>query len=208
MMLFDRIRPHAFREVHVTAATASFEAQRQRDALMARAARKSGLENWALHLSIDKQRIIIVEAWRNTAAYWADPDASQRHSVLYTWAGTGGIEPTPVNDPNAGVIIIDIVRVWRPLLRPVTAITLRNGEAFNREPGCISTIVLRGKNAGRLATYARWRSESDFFAAFTKQTGKPVASCGNINAAAARMTFGFIKPDYHAYELVSCDGDV
>jgi heme-degrading monooxygenase HmoA len=109
---------------------------------------------------------------------------------------------TPVDDPGAGVIVIDTFAVWRPLLGPVSSFNIRNGEAFNRSPGCISTTVLRGVGVGSIATYARWRSVADFAAAFSTATGKPAQSADDVNRAAARMTFGFIRPDHHSYELV------
>jgi heme-degrading monooxygenase HmoA len=202
-MLFDRRRPHVFREFRVTSSTINITAKTQLAAIERRFARHSGMEEWALHASKNGLRVIIVEAWRNAADFWSDPDSKEPGTALFDWIGTGGQEPTPVTAPNAGVIVIDMFNVWRPLVRPVSAFNLKNGDAFNREPGCISTTVLRGNGVGRIATYARWRSEADFFAAFTKQTGKPVASTDDINAAAARMTFGFIRPDYHSYDLIA-----
>ncbi len=206
-MLFDRHRPHAFREFRGDPSEIDAIAQAQQSALEERAARCDALESYALHLALDRTRVIAVEAWRDAEAYHRDLDAKNQGTGLYTWAGTGGREPTPVEDDSAGFIVIDIFPVWRPLVRPVSAFNLKNGETFNRQPGCISTTVLRGAGVGSIATYARWRTLEDFFAAFEVSTKKKVASTDDINEAAARMTFGFIRPDYHAYDLIAFKGD-
>jgi len=207
-MLLDQVRPHAFREYRVAPEQAETAAQRQRDKVVARSRRAAALEAWAVHLAKDLTRVVVVEAWRDAESFRRDPDAREPGAALYAWAGTGGREPTPVEDAHAGVIVIDIFAVWRPLVRPVSAFNLRNGEAFNRQPGCISTTVLRGVGTGRIATYARWRTIDDFLAAFRAVTGKPVASADDINAAAVSMSFGIVRPDYHAYDLFAFKGDV
>jgi heme-degrading monooxygenase HmoA len=186
----------------VEPATIDRQMEGARAALEARAARSSALEAFALHCAHDGTRIVTIEAWRDAAAFHRDHDAADPTAALYAWAATGGRNPTPVDDPGAGVIVIDTFAVWRPLLGPVSSFNIRNGEAFNRSPGCISTTVLRGVGVGSIATYARWRSVADFAAAFSTATGKPAQSADDVNRAAARMTFGFIRPDYHSYELV------
>lgn len=202
-MFFDRKRPHAFREQRVTLQTAADAARRAVDAAEQRAARAPTLQAYAVHFAQDRTRVVTVEAWQDRASYEADADAGLAGSTLYAWAATGGQEPTPVTDTAAGVIIIDLFTVWRPLLGPVSKFNIRNGEAFNREPGCISTTVLRSLHTGGIATYARWRSPEDFAAAFAKLSGKPARCPDDVNVEAARMTFGFIRPDYHAYDLVA-----
>lgn len=171
-----------------------------------RADRHNGLEAFAVHLSHDKLRVMTVEAWRNTAAYRAEAEADEPEAAVFEWAATGGIDPSPVDDGDAGVIIIDLFQIWRPLLRPVSAFNIRNGEAFNREPGCLSTTVLRGIGTGAIATYARWSSPAAFAAAFSKITGRRAVDPDGVNRAAARMTFGLIRPDYHAYDLIAYQG--
>jgi hypothetical protein len=126
-------------------------------------------------------------------------------SALYRRTATNGVDPTPVTDPTAGVILIDSFRVWRPLVRPVSAVTVRNGRAFQRAPGCFSTTVRRSTTSGRIATYARWRTTEDFLAAFTAVQGVAVDSTDDVNRAAAAMTRGPLRTDYHTYELVDAD---
>lgn len=206
-MFFDRQRPHAFREFRTGPGRADLLVERQLRLGEQRAARAPACEAWAVHVARDRTRVIVVEAWRSVADYRRDPDADHADAALYSWAATGGVEPTPIEDDTAGVIVIDIFSVWRPLVGPVSAFNARNGTAFTREPGCISTTVLRGVTAGRIATYARWRSEGDFVAAFAKVTGRSVASTDDVNTAAARLTLGFIRPDYHSYDLVAVGGE-
>ena len=206
-MLFDRERPHAFREIRVTPGRAASVAAAERDAAVRRGARSAACQAWAVHVATDGSRVVAVEAWHDVRAFRRDTDADRSGAALFAWVGTGGLEPTPVSDAKAGAIVIDLFSVWRPLAGPVSAFNVRNGEAFNRQPGCVSTTVLRGLTAGRIATYARWRSEADFLAAFTTIMGTPVGSLGDINRAAARKTLGMIRPDYHAYELFATGGD-
>lgn len=202
-MLFDRNRPHAFRVLATNPARVGETVAATERTLKARADRCDALQAYALHRAHDDMRIVAVEAWRDEAAYRAHPDAQDKHAMLYTWAATGGREPTPVDDAGAGVIVIDTFQVWRPLLGPVSRFNIRNGEAFNRAPGCISTTVLRGLGVGSIATYARWRSVEDFAAAFSQSTGKLARTTDDINRTAARMTLGLIHPDYHSYELIA-----
>lgn len=202
-MLLDRFRPHAFRVEAVTPGIIDTALARTRQALEQRAKRSAGLQGYALHKAYDGSRIVTVEAWRNEAAFRADADAADPDVVLYAWAATGGRDPTPVADDGAGVIVIDTFRVWRPLLGLVSSFNIRNGEAFNRAPGCISTTVLKGIGAGSIATYARWRSAADFAAAFSQATGRRAATADDVNQAAAKMTLGLIRPDYHSYALTA-----
>lgn len=204
--MLDHRRPHAFREQRVSPGAAGSGSAAAVISAKARAARHSGLAAYAVHLSHDRTRVMTVEAWRNVDAYRTDCDADLPGSGLFSWAATGGIDPTPVDDPGAGVIIIDLFSVWRPLLRPVSAFNIRNGAAFNREPGCLSTTVLRGIGTGAIATYARWSSVEAFAAAFSKITRRHAADADGVNRAAARMTFGLIRPDYHSYDLIACEG--
>lgn len=206
-MLLDPSRPHAFREVRTDPARADAAAEAACDDIRSRVRRASGLAAWAVHLAHDRTRVVTVEAWHDAAGYRADADARMPGAALYKRVGTGGIDPTPVTDPAAGVIVIDIFPVWRPLVRPVSKFNLRNGEAFNRQPGCVSTTVLRGITRGRIATYARWRTVTDFLTAFEATTGGRVAGTNDINAWAARKTFGLIRPDYHSYDLIDCGGN-
>lgn len=206
-MLFEHAQPHAFRELRVGSDQAAASTKVALAAVDRRAARSPGLQAWAVHRSAEGGRVVVVERWRDMQAFLADADAGAPGAALYAWAGTGGLSPTPVADPDAGVIVIDLFPVWRPLVRPVAAFNLRNGEAFNREPGCISTTVFRGLTVGGIATYARWRSTADFAAAFARITGKSATTTDDVNAAARRMTRGLIRPDYHAYHLVAIGGD-
>jgi quinol monooxygenase YgiN len=202
-MLLDRVRPHAFRVQSVTPTSMDAALDHAMQTLLARAQRSAGLQGYALHRAQDSKRIVTIEAWSDEAAFRADKDANDLQAALYAWAATGGCDPTPVEDTSAGVIIIDTFNVWRPFVRPVSWFNIRNGEAFNRAPGCISTTVLRGIGAGSIATYARWRSVEDFAAAFSTSTGKAASSADEVNRAAARMTMGFVRPDYHSYDLVA-----
>lgn len=204
-MLFDAHRPVSFREVRTRPDRIGEVVATERSAVEDRANRNAALAGWALHRSLDAQRIVVVEAWQDERAF-KDRDACQS-TALYLLVGAGGLVPTPVGDSAAGVIIIDLFPVWRPLLRAVAAFNLKNGEAFNRAPGCISTSVLRGVTTAGIATYARWRTVEDFTAAFARQTGRSATSIDDVNRAAARMTLGLIRPDYHAYELVASGGD-
>jgi heme-degrading monooxygenase HmoA len=205
-MLLDRRRPHAVREVRTAPPDADACARRAVAAVEARARRATALEAYAVHLASDGTRVVTIEAWRDAEAFRADPDARAPGTGLYRWAATGGREPTPVDDADAGAIVIDVFSVWRPLVRPVSMFNIRNGEAFNRHPGCISTTVLRGIGHGHIATYARWRSVADFAAAFAAATGWGVAGTDDVNRATARMTFGLIRTDYHGYTLVAAEG--
>lgn len=204
--MLDHHRPHAFREQRVSPALAHAASEAAVTAARARATRESGLEAYAVHRSLDGTRVMTVESWHDRDTYRADRDADLPGSALYAWAATGGTDPTPVDNPSAGVIVIDLFRVWRPTLGLVSAFNIRNGEAFNREPGCVSTTVLTGIGTGAIATYARWESADAFAAAFSKITGRHAASPDDVNRAAARMTLGLIRPDYHAYELVAYEG--
>jgi hypothetical protein len=207
VMLFNRQSPHVFREYALSSQDMAATLRKQQESAKKRAGRTDALQAYAIHAAHDKSRVIVVEAWRDVASFRSDPDASEPTARLYSWAGTGGVEPTPVEDANAGVIVIDIFSLWRPLVYPVSWFNLKNGETFNRQPGCISTTVLRGSGVGSIATYARWRTLEDFFAAFEVSTKKPVASTDDINAAAAKMTFGVVRPDYHAYDLIAYEGE-
>ena len=209
-MLFDRHRPHVFRERRLAPddveAVAAAEIRRARD----RGAAHPGLTSYAVHLSQDRTAVVTVEAWTGTDAVQTEVAGSRDPGTsegVYAWVGTGGREPTPVDDPDAGAIVIDLFSVWRPLVRPVSLFNVRNGRAFNEQPGCISTSVFRDVAAGRIATYARWRTVEDFTAAFARVTGRPAATPEDVNGAAARMTFGLIRPDYHTHDLIAFSGD-
>jgi heme-degrading monooxygenase HmoA len=206
-MFFDRTVPHVFREYPIAPIDMAATVHRQKQAAENRVSRTDALRAYAIHASHDQTRVIVVEAWRDSASYRNDLDATEPAARLYTWAGTGGVEPTPVDDPGAGIIVIDIFPLWRPLVYPVSLFNLKNGETFNRQPGCISTTVLRGCGVGSIATYARWRTLDDFYAAFEVSTKKAVSRTDDINAAAAKMTFGVVRPDYHSYELVEYRGE-
>lgn len=208
-MLLTADRPQVFREYRVHPRDADRVAKDAVEAARALRERGGGCEAWAVHLSHDRLRVVAIEAWRSSAAYLRAGLAGDLQPVagvaqdaaLYQRAGTTGVDPTPVADPSLGVVVIDVVRLWRPLVRPVSGVNLRNGRAFAQQPGCISTTVLRAQSAGRIATYARWRSTQEFLAAFSTTTGTPVDS----TAAAARMTRGLVKTDYHAYDLLDAD---
>ena len=206
-MLLNRKRLHIFHQYDVSPANADEVAALAGDSTLAT---RMGCEDWAVHRSRDGKRVVRVEAWSGDwrAAMISEPDhaaamATRTERHAYRWKATGGVVPTPVDDLAAGVIVIDIVPVPRLVLTPVTAFTISNGKKFNREPGCISTTVLKGVGVGRIATYARWRTEKDFANAFQATTGKPACNADDINAAAAKMTFGVIRPDYHIYDLVA-----
>ncbi|MGL5850398.1 MAG: antibiotic biosynthesis monooxygenase [Phycicoccus sp.] len=203
---------HAFRQYDVDqggaehlAALAVAAAHRQ--------AAADGCLGWTVHLAHDRTRVVTVEAWRDRAAFQrgavtgreAAVDGVRPDLALYRHAGTGGVDPTPVGDPASGVTVIDVFRVWRPLIRPVSAFNRRNGKAFDRDPACVSTSVLRGVTAGRIATYARWRSTEDFLRVFSATQGHPVQSTDEVNATAARISRGLIRTDYHAYDVVETD---
>ncbi|MGF1662860.1 MAG: antibiotic biosynthesis monooxygenase family protein [Kineosporiaceae bacterium] len=209
-MLLAHARPHVVRQYETlpdaapgvaTAAVGHARDLQDRDV---------GCLAWAVHLSHDGRRVVTVETWKDEATFRrASRSAASDRSTpsptdvqLYRWVGGDGVQPTPVTDPAAGVVVIDVFRVWRPLLRPVSAFNLRNGRDFGRQPGCVSTTVMRSVTAGRIATYARWRTVEDFLAAFSTLTGRPVASTDDVNEAAARMTRGFLRTDYHAHDLV------
>lgn len=206
-MLLTPDRPQVFREYRVTSDQAEPVAKAVVASTRTLHERGVGCQEWAVHLSHDRLRVVTVEAWRDAAAYHRfGHDADLPHhtpdTALYEVAGTSGADPTPVGNPSIGVTVIDIFRVWRPLIRPVSAFNLRNGSAFTRRPGCVSTTVLRGRTAGRIATYARWRSTEDVLAAFTATQGAAVDSTDAVNAAIARTTRGLVRTDYHAYDLV------
>jgi hypothetical protein len=167
--------------------------------------RNAGLAAFAVHLSRDQTRVVTVEVWREPTMTQQAANPAGTTSAAYLRAATSGLDPTPVTDQSAGVIVIDIFAVWRPLLRPISAFNIRNGRAFNAAPGCISTTVLRGIGKGTIATYARWRDITDFLTAFSNQTGRTVRSTDDINAAAARMSFGLVRTDYHAYNLFAAE---
>ncbi|MGL4178352.1 MAG: antibiotic biosynthesis monooxygenase [Dermatophilaceae bacterium] len=203
---------HAFKQYDIDPGRAEHLA-----ALAVRAARHQanagGCLGWTVHLAHDRTRVVTVEAWRDPASFRDGAHVGERAVVdgvrpdiaLYRHAGTGGADPTPVGDPASGVTVIDVFRVWRPLIRPVSAFNLRNGETFNRDPGCVSTSVLRGITAGRIATYARWRTTEDFLRVFSSSQGHSVRSTDEVNAAAVRISRGLIRPDYHAYDVVETD---
>ena len=206
-MLLAHAGPHAVRQYEVSPDAAT--------AVVAHAVRQArdlqdhdiGCLSWAVHLSTDRRRVVTMETWQDESSFRpsgtpATPVGPQPDVQLYRWVGGDGVQPTPVTDPTAGVVVIDVFRVWRPLLRPVSAFNLRNGRDFARQPGSVSTSVLRSVTAGRIATYARWRTVEDFLAAFTTLTGRPVESTDDVNEAAARMTRGLLRTDYHAHDLV------
>jgi heme-degrading monooxygenase HmoA len=206
-MLFDRIRPHAFREYRVVPREADKAAKEQANRARERASRSPNCQAWAVHVAKDATRVMAVEAWRDRDAFRVDADANEPSAVLYSWAATGGREPTPVEDPAAGVIVIDVFSVWKPLVRPVSAFNIKNGQSFNKHPGCVSTTVLRGLDVGSIATYARWRSEADFFDAFEIAAKVKVKSTQDINDFAVKKTFGLLRPDYHTYDLFEFQGE-
>ncbi len=209
-MLLTGERPQALRTYRTEPRDADRVAREAVAAARAVRDREVGCEGWAVHLSHDRLRVVTVEAWRDAAAFRAagtlgDVAARRPDTVLYRRAGTGGADPTPVGDPGLGVTVIDVFPVRRPLVGPVSAFTLRNGAAFGRQPGCVGTTVLRGLSAGRIATYARWRTTGDFLAAFTAVQGTAVDSTAAVDAATARLSRGLLRTDYHVYDLV--DGD-
>ncbi|MGL5929239.1 MAG: antibiotic biosynthesis monooxygenase family protein [Dermatophilaceae bacterium] len=201
---------HAFRQYDTDPSRAERLAARAAEAARHQSA-SDGCLSWTVHLAHDRTRVVTVEAWRDLASFrdgaltgpQSVVDGVRPDVALYRHAGTGGVDPTPVGDPASGVTVIDVFRVWRPLIRPVSAFNLRNGEAFNRDPGCVSTSVLRGITAGRIATYARWRSTEDFLRVFSATQGHPVQSTDEVNATAARISRGLVRTDYHAYDVVS-----
>jgi len=204
-MLMDRRTLKIFREYRVEPSQALSTANEQRDRAHERSSRSAKLKGWAVHLAHDRTRIVVAEAWQETLNTRSEGELDE-HAVLYEWAGTGGVEPTPVDDDSAGLIVIDIFAVWSALIGPVSAFNLKNGKAFNSHPGCVSTTVLRGRTRGRIATYARWRSIKDFLDAFQASAGGAVRSLEDINTFAARKTFGLIRPDYHSYDLYAAGG--
>lgn len=209
-MLFSRSSPHVFREYRVDPARADGDAAGAVDTARALVAAGVGCTAWAVHVSHDRLRVVTVEAWSDERAVRAhvhrgDLPGRRPTTGIYRRRATGGLDPTPVTDPDAGVIVIDCFRVPRPLVRPVSAFTVRNGRAFSASPGCVSTTVLRSTGSGRIATYARWRTADDFLAAFTATQGTAVSGTDDINDAAAAMTRGLLRTDYHTYSLLDAD---
>lgn len=202
-MLFDKHRPHVFREQRIAPSEARVVAKKAQAQAERMLTHHVACEAFAVHVAKDNLRVMTVEAWRDLASLREVDSLRAQGTAVYSWLATGGVDPTPVTDPDAGVIVIDVFKVWRPLVRPVSAFNARNGEAFNDHPGCVSTTVLRGIGSGSIATYARWRRVEDFLDAFSTQTKRKVRRIDDINTAAASMTWGFIRPDYHAYDLVS-----
>jgi len=202
-------RPHAFRQYDLTdPATTTQVAMAATTAAHDLHARDVGLQAWAVHRSLDGLRVVTVERWQDRACFQRSGTAGdlshlRPDTALYGWAGTDGASPTPVGDPVHGVTTIDVFRIRRALIRPVSAFNLRNGRTFNQQPGCVSTTVLRGMGVGRIATYARWRTAEDFYTAFSILNGTEVSSTDDINTWAARRTRGLIRTDYHIYRHVA-----
>lgn len=206
-MLFNPSREHVIRQYDVTPHHAAEVTDRAVAAARWLHERDIGCEAWAVHRSPDGLRVLTVEAWSSTQAYrhagrLGTLEQPASDVSRYTCAGTGGVSPAPVEDSTAGVVVIDVFRVPRPLLRPATAFTLRNGRGFDQQPGCLSTTVLCGITAGRIATYARWRTVEDFLVAFETMSGTAVDSTDAVNRFAARRTLGLVRTDYHVYDLV------
>lgn len=175
-MLLTKERPQAFREYRISPEEADEVGAEAVAAARTLHTSAIGCTGWAVHVSHDRLRVVTVESWRDEESYRRAGDlghvAGRRPThALYRHVNTDGVTPTPVGDPAAGVIVIDCFRVWRPLVRPVSAFNVRNGRAFNRSPGCVSITVLRSPAAGRIATYARWSRTEDFLAAFTATQG-------------------------------------
>ncbi|MGL5864761.1 MAG: antibiotic biosynthesis monooxygenase [Dermatophilaceae bacterium] len=206
---------HAFRQYDTDPSRAEHLAAQAVEAAR-RLAEASTCLGWAVHLAHDRTRVVTVEAWRDPAAGRAGAlaagramaDGARPSVALYRHAGTGGADPTPVGTATPGVTIIDVFRIWRPLIRPVSALTRRNGAAFNRDPGCVSTTVLQGFTSGSIATYARWRSTEDFLRVFSATQGHPVHSTDEVNATTARISRGVVRTDYHAYDVIETDDGV
>ncbi|HSK58837.1 MAG TPA: antibiotic biosynthesis monooxygenase [Actinomycetospora sp.] len=209
-MLLTEERPQAFREYRVDPEEAGAVGTAAVAAARTLHARAVGCTGWAVHVSHDRLRVVTVEAWRDAESYrragaLGHPAGRRPTSALYRHVATDGVTPTPVGDPTAGVIVIDCFRVGRSLVRPVSAFNVRNGRAFNRSPGCVSTTVLRSTAAGRVATSARWTRTEDFLAAFAAARGTSVAGTEEINRATAALTRGLVRTDYHTYELLDVD---
>lgn len=209
-MLLSRSSPQVFREYRVEPAESDGVAAAAVTAARALRSTGVGCTAFAVHLAHDRRRVVTVEAWADERAareHGRRGDLADRRptSAVYRHTATAGVAPTPVTDGSAGVIVIDCFRVWRPLVRPVSAFNARNGRSFDAAPGCVSTTVLRSTRTGRIATYARWRTTADFLAAFTATQGTAVSSTDEINDAAAAMTRGLLRTDYHTYELLDAD---
>lgn len=198
-MEFDRSAVHVFREKRTSPATAVGVSAREIGRAQARAGRSASLRAYRVHRSLDAQRVITVETWSDRASFHADADAREPGAAAYRWLATDGVTD---GKRDEGVIVIDLFAVFRPIAPLVAAFNIRNGRSFNQAPGCLGTTVLRGIGSGRIATYARWRSVGDFAAAFSEVTGRAVTDTDGVNAAAARMTFGLIRTDYHAHDLI------
>ncbi|MBL8972550.1 MAG: antibiotic biosynthesis monooxygenase [Myxococcales bacterium] len=203
--------PHAFRRHDVTPTDADDVTARAVAVVRELAAAGVGCEDWAVHRSHDRLRVITIEAWRDEKAFRSagargELSGRQGDTALYRFAGPPALEPLALADEGKGIIAIDIFSVWRLVAGAVAAFNLRNGRAFHEQPGCFGTAVLRGRAAGRIATFARWESEEHFITAFQKVAGVPVDSLEAINAAAARMTRGFVRPDYHSFDRVERGG--
>jgi hypothetical protein len=209
-MLLTEERPQAFREYRVDPEEAGAVGTAAVAAARTLHASAVGCTGWAVHVSHDRLRVMTVESWWDAGSYrragtLGHVPGRRPTTALYRHVDTDGVTPTPVSDPSAGVIVIDCFRVWRSLVRPVSAFNVRNGRTFNRSPGCVSTTVLRSTAAGRIATYARWTRTEDFLAAFAAGRGTSVTGTDDINRATAALTRGLLRTDYHTYELLDVD---
>ncbi len=131
-MLLTEDRPQVIREYRTAPEEADRVGAEAVAAARALCASDVGCDGWAVHLSHDRLRVVTVEAWCDAASYGrhgqrGDLPRRRPASALYRHAATDVVDPTPVADPAAGVVVIDCFPVWRPASRPVTAFTVRNG---------------------------------------------------------------------------------
>lgn len=182
-------------------------------------AKQSGCTGVAVHRSLDGVRVLSFSQWETEAHIknalqnvqirkqheQSRRIAGKSETGLYTVIHTDNPEiqgGTAISTEYKGAVVIDVLAFPRLLRVVVEWFTLSNGRQFALQPGHRSASVMRGREGGRIATYARWESESAFFDAFGKVAGTSVTSMKELNDAASRKTFGLIRPDYHAYEVV------
>lgn len=180
-------------------------------------ATEPGFVSLTVHATPDRAKTVTVLQWEDEAGLlalvegraFAARAANYRAQATFAAADVYDLVaaiPTdgaavPLAAQPGGVLVIDTIVAPKDQVERALPMNVANGEAFARDPASGGIAVLAGRG-GNEVTYARWRSEQAFFAAFAALSGAEAGSMEAVDAAIAAIAGGAAPPtDYRAYEV-------
>jgi Antibiotic biosynthesis monooxygenase len=177
----------------------------------------------ALHRSIDSDYVVAYTQFQNREAlesalssksYQARVNAYTRLTISknvgqYQVASINMVEGPSQLEVKTGhpyAVIIDRVSVPAEQYEAVLARTIGNGAGFKAAPGFQAAAVLpvlEGQSKTQIATYAHWKSVSDFLGTVSQMIGRPLTTMDELNKALAEFGGNGVTTEYHAYEVVT-----